>query len=198
MKFTRTSLILLSLAVATSCGKNEPGPTNKAAEPGKKAATKKEKPAVLAPAGNSGLVPAGPGFSTFDRARLNASSAKETSLCRVERTYVVKGSPTTEFQSADTITITGWLLNPSRQAPESFALLLVGDAGSYAIPGRAGKKRADVSKVQKSKAAVLAGFSVSGPLASVAPGEYGFQLVQDSGDTVTVCTASKRRITISG
>lgn len=194
MKLVRATLLFAAMTLVSSCGEKLDTSVGQRADV---AADGKQKPVALIPPGSSGMIPTTPGFSELDQAKLAAASSDATSLCAVDKAYVVKEQPTTTFRTSDTITLSGWILNPKRQAPESFALLLVGESRSYAIQGRAGKNRRDVARVHKSRAAKLSGFQISAELAGVAPGEYGISLVQDTNDKLTTCT-TKRRITISG
>ncbi|MFC4726847.1 hypothetical protein [Coralloluteibacterium thermophilus] len=88
--------------------------------------------------------------------------------------------------------VVGWVLNPRREVPREFAVVLVGVASSYAARGAAGGARADVARVFSTALAIASGYSVRATLANVEPGEYEVILVQDTYNVPTRCETGWR------
>lgn len=152
-------------------------------------------PAAAAPAapvapGASGLLPAtAGGFSAATEAQRTALQDAGKAPCSID---VLNGAArgTVErvtVERAGNLEAIGWVLNPRKEVPREFAIVLSGDAAAYVAKGAAGGARPDVAKVFSAESATPAGYRAGAALAEVEPGEYAVLLAQDTHDALTSC-----------
>lgn len=187
------------LLVASLVACNKQGPNDKpevvAAAPEDIDAVTGAPPAPMA--GTSGMVPQTPGLAVFDLAALRAAKPAQMS-CSIDK---INGKPA----SAQPVPVTiggavefrGWVANPQKQAPPSFAVILSNGDKAYALRGETGLARPDVAKALGASELATAGYAVSAKLDNMEPGVYQASLVQDTNNTVSRC-ATKIRISVGG
>lgn len=187
-------VIALSLLLLASCG--EKPESSQATDAGKASVAQGPRQAALIRAGNSGLIPAQPGFVEVDAGSIQA--AKSLRLCAVDRINDQKAvGQAIALTGADRIKVGGWALTPDKRSPASVAVVLQGGDKAYALRADAGRLRADVARAMKSDKAGRAGYSAESNLQGVAPGEYAVSVLQDTGGAPTIC-ASGLKVAVAG
>lgn len=88
---------------------------------------------------------------------------------------------------ADRLEAVGWILNPRKEVPREFAIILEGEAVGYILKGIAGGPRPDVAKFISSESAAAAGYRAGAALAEVEPGTYSVKLAQDTYNVPSRC-----------
>lgn len=183
--FVAVCVAMFAVSMLSACG----GGQDDAQGPGQVAS---------APAGNSGLIPTRAGFVEMDFASVNA--IKSFGLCVVDtingRGRKAAARPIA-LTGADRIKVSGWAVTPDKRSPASVAVVLRGGNKAYAVRADGRRERGDVARAVKSEAAGRAGFSVESELKGVAPGQYAVSVLQDTGDTPTIC-ATRYKVVVTG
>lgn len=148
-------------------------------------------------AGTSGMIPQAPGLAVFDLAALRAAKPAQMS-CSIDKVNGKPGSaqPVAIAVGGD-VEFRGWVTNPQKQAPPSFALVLANGDKAYALRGETGLARPDVAKALGASELATAGYAVSAKLDNIEPGVYLVSLVQDTNSTVSRC-ATKVKLSVGG
>lgn len=182
----RFALLVISILILSSCGEGQD--FRPASDSQDSAATAKAEMDPSAPRrpGNSGLIPAEPGFVAFDTKAV--ASVASTRLCAVDAVNGKRASDAPlDLPRTGEVKIEGWVLSPKKQLPPELAVLLVGGSSTFAIRGVTGGRRPDVARVFKTAAGARAGYSVRGDLTTVPVGEYKISLLQDADGLVSTC-----------
>ncbi|MDR7194151.1 hypothetical protein [Luteimonas terrae] len=125
-------------------------------------------------------------MATEQQAALRSASGAPCSLDLLNGT-ARSSAETLSLTRADALEAVGWVLNPRKEVPREFAIVLDGDAAAYILKGIAGGPRPDVAKIYASESAASAGYRAGAALADVAPGTYAVHLAQDTYNVVTRC-----------
>lgn len=148
-------------------------------------------------AGTSGMVPQTPGLAVFDLAALRATKPARMS-CSIDKVNGKPGSaqPVPVVIGGD-VEFRGWVTNPQKQTPPSFAVILSNGDKAYALRAETGLARPDVAKALGTSELANAGYAISAKLDNIEPGLYQVSLLQDTNSTVSRCT-TKIKLSIGG
>jgi hypothetical protein len=91
----------------------------------------------------------------------------------------------------DSLSIQGWVVNSSDEAPSYFDLLLANGAGSYGLKAYTGISRPDVAKVLHSDTARSAGFNIIAQSNNVPDGTYRVVINLVNNDKIETCDTLK-------